>query len=226
MAFISQFATINIMSKWFWIILVVVVAGLLGIFAFTGSKSSSNNASSADPHEITASDNTEGPADAKVTFVEYGDFQCPACAGAYPFIKQAREDYKDKVRFVFRNFPLTNIHPNALAAARAAEAAGMQGQFFAMHDLLYENQKEWSESTSPTQKFEEYAKQLGLDVNKYTSDVNSAAVRDAINDDVAIGKKLGVNSTPTFYLNGKKVEPNPRSYDELKTQLDKALNQN
>ncbi len=148
----------------------------------------------------------EGNADAAVELIEYGDFQCPACGRFYPVLKEVKEKYKANVKFVFRHFPLDSIHPNARAAHRAAEAAGMQGKFFDMHDKLYEQQQVWSGEANPYGTFKGFAEQLGLDIAKYESDYKSLAVNDAINNDVAAGQALKASSTPTFVLNGKKLD--------------------
>lgn len=214
------------MSKLFWAILAVIVIGLIGVFVIANSNNQTNTEQISNPKEITASDHVEGPADAKVTLVEYGDFQCPACAVTYQIVKQLRNEYKDKVRFVFRHFPLSNIHPNAMAASRAAEAAGKQSKFFEMHDLLYENQKDWSSDTSATDQFKQYAKDLGLNVDQFVKDTNSSEVTDAINRDIAIGKELNVSATPTLYLNDVKLEKSPRSFEEFKAKIDEALKAN
>ena len=150
--------------------------------------------------------------------VEYGDFQWPACANYFPLIKQVEEKYADKVSFQFRHFPLIQIHPNAMAASRAAEAAGNQGKFFEMHDMLYENQ-----DSNPTSVFENYASQLGLDMSKYQTDVGSQETNAVINADLKAGQAAGVNSTPTFYLDGKKIESNPQTADEFYKLIDEAL---
>lgn len=211
------------MSKLFWAILAVIIVGLIGVFLVANRNTQTTTENISNPKEITATDHVEGPADAKVTLVEYGDFQCPACGATYPIVKQLRDEYKDKVRFVFRHFPLSNIHPNAMAASRAAEAAGKQGKFFEMHDLLYENQKDWSTDTSAADKFKQYAKDLGLNVDQFVKDTNSSETTDAINHDIAVGKKLDVNGTPTFYVNDVKLDKIPRTFEDFKAKIDEAL---
>ncbi len=212
------------MSKTFWIILAILVAGLIGIFAVANRSSEAPKEEISNPTAIRESDHVEGPADAKVTLVEYGDFQCPACAASFKIVKELRTQYQDKARFVFRHFPLSNIHPNAMAASRAAEAAGMQGKFFEMHDLLYENQKEWSTSTNAGEFFNQYAQEIGINVDQFEKDSNSSETIDAINQDIAISKSLQISATPTFYINDQKLESLPRSLAEFKAKLDEALN--
>lgn len=139
-----------------------------------------------------------GSAQAKVKVVEFGDFQCPACGTAHPIVKQIIENNKDKIYFVFRNFPLA-LHLNARDAARAAEAAGEQGKYWEMHDKLYETQSEWSEASNPADIFKKYAQEMGLDLKKYEEDFDKVLGR--INVDVALGDKAGIDSTPTFFIN-------------------------
>lgn len=142
---------------------------------------------------------------AKVTIVEFGDYQCPACALAHPIVKQVLDDYPGKVNFVFRHFPLPQ-HQNAQVAAEAAEAAGEQGQYFQMHDLIYQNQKEWSENNNPVEIFVKYAKELKLNVEQFNLAVTTNKYNQKIMADKNDGLALGINSTPTFYINGKKMD--------------------
>lgn len=165
----------------------------------------------------------EGTPSAKVTIVEFGDFQCPACGAAHPVLKQIVSDYKDKVYFVFRNFPLP-MHANAPLAAQAAYAAGSQGKFWEMHDKLYESQDEWAEKSSGPAKevIVGYAKELGLDMTKFNDDLNKNAGNAKIQKDQNDGYQLGVDSTPTFYINGTKFAA-VMTYDQLKKEIDDRL---
>ncbi|MBC7746730.1 thioredoxin domain-containing protein [Pedobacter sp.] len=193
-----------------WIVFAVIVVVTLGGLVVLSSKDKID-VSSIDSNAVITTganvDRTKGNADAKIVLVEYSDFQCPACAAAEPNIKAITETYKDEVLFVYRYFPLTTIHPNGLASASAAEAAGLQGKFWEMHDLLFQNQSSW-ESLKAEQRgaaFEGYATQLGLNIEQFNTDLASKKVADKINYDRAVGGKAGVNSTPTFFLDGKKV---------------------
>jgi protein-disulfide isomerase len=144
----------------------------------------------------------------------------------YPTVKELKETYKDKLTFVFRNLPLTNIHPNALAAAVAAEAAGQQNKFWEMHDKLYENQPAWQSAAVEERGriFETYAQQLGLNVGQFTQDLSSPAVTEKINRDRATAQKLNASSTPTFVLNGQLLpEQVSVNGDELKKTVEQAL---
>jgi protein-disulfide isomerase len=176
--------------------------------------------------EVSASDNILGPADAPVTLVEYSDFQCPACAAFYPIIKQAMAEasLKDKIRLVYRNFPLSSIHKNAQLAAQAGQAAALQGKFWQMHDKLFEGQKKWQgmSSQGAQSTFREYAQSIGLDVSRWERDQKSSSVASKVKADYDGGIAAGVDSTPTFFVNGKRM-PQPRSYDEFKQYLIDAL---
>jgi len=207
------------MNKVTWIIFsAAVVLVLGGLVAYSHLSNPSIDVSSIDTNKIIAAseqngqiaDHVYGKADSKVIFVEYGDYQCPSCSAANPQVKAATEAYKDEVAFVFRNFPLTTIHPNARVAAAAAEAAGLQGKYWEMHNLIYTGQSDWEKLSGDqrTSLFVGYANQLGLDATKFTSDLGSTAVNQKISFDQAIGKKIGVNATPIFYLNGKQLADN------------------
>jgi protein-disulfide isomerase len=153
-------------------------------------------------------DHVFGKKDSKVTLIEYGDFQCPGCGSAYPNLKAVSEKYEGQLTFVFRNFPLTSIHPNARAAAAVAEAAGLQGRYWDMHNKLYESQSSWSslDASQRTDFFVGYAKDLGLNVDTFKKDLSNQKVGQKIDFDIALGKKAGVVGTPTIYLNGKAVD--------------------
>lgn len=148
-----------------------------------------------------------GKADAKVTFVEFGDYECPYCAQVNGPVQQIVSKYKadPNFNFVFRHFPLSQ-HPNALPAAEAAEAAGAQGKFFEMSDLIFEHQNDWASSINPTDNFVSYAQQLGLDVNKFKSEITVSTYINNIAQDQADGNAFNVQGTPTFFLNGQVVE--------------------
>lgn len=207
----------------FWIILTVVVVALVGLFFMTKKDSSPSNLS-IDPKVVSETDHVRGDKNSPVTLIEYGDFQCPGCGSYYPIIKSLESKYTGKVKFVFRHFPLIQIHPNALAASRAAEAAGNQGKFFEMHDKLYETQDSWGQLTTNQQSlFEGYAKELGLDMAQFTADYKSNQVADRINSDLELGRKaFSINSTPTFILDGEKID-NPTDAAGFSKLLDKAI---
>jgi protein-disulfide isomerase len=191
------------MEKKFWIIVGIIAVIFIGIVYFGGNKGDKNSGSAA----AQPTSHIKGKTDSKVTFVEYGDFQCPVCGSYYPTVTQVMQKYQDKVKFQFRNLPLSQVHQHAFAGARAAEAASNQGKFWEMYDILFTNQQAWSTAASPIPFFEQYAAQIGLDVNKYKTDFASDQVNKAINADINAFKKTGdAMATPTFYLNGKKIE--------------------
>lgn len=159
---------------------------------------------------------------AKATIVEFADFQCPACGSAHPITKRILSAYEGRVNYVFRHFPLTQIHKNALISAQAAESAGEQGKFWEMADLLFTNQEEWSESGKPLDIFVKYAKKLELDTEKFKKTVEENKFRGKIQDDQSDGNKLGVNSTPTFFIDGQKLAGVPDE-DKFKKILDSAI---
>ncbi|CAN5139610.1 hypothetical protein BH09PAT2_BH09PAT2_03530 [soil metagenome] len=152
--------------------------------------------------------------------IEYSDLQCPACQAFHALLTELEKDslIKKNITFVYRHYPLDSLHPNARIAAQAAEAAGIQGKFFEMHDVLFNKQSEWSTSKSPPDFFKKYAVALKLDVAKFEKDYTSDAVKKRIQDDQVGGDKVGVQGTPTFYFNGKKLE-NPQSPEAFRTVL-------
>ncbi len=168
-----------------------------------------------DSHAIA----TEG---AQVTLVEFADLQCPACGAVYPTIKQILSDYNGKINFVFRHFPLT-IHKNSQIAALALEAAGEQGKFFEMEDVLFEKQSEWSELSNPIDTFVSYATSLKLNTQQFKDAIENRKFIDTINRDQSDGFSLGVNATPTFFINQEKTS-GVLSFDELKKKIDLELN--
>lgn len=209
------------MDKKFLVILGVIVLGFVGFIVFN-KKDSGNNT----PGTSTASvsNNSVGAGNKKVTIIEYADFQCPACGQYYLLVKQIKEKYGDDITFTFRNFPLDSIHPNARAGHRAAESAGNQGKFFEMHNLIYENQQSWSTSTNVKTIFDTYAKQLNLDMDKFNSDFISEDTNATINADIDEGKSKGVNSTPTFFMNGTKLNNDDiRSVDLFSSLIDAEI---
>ncbi len=152
-------------------------------------------------------DHTFGNMNSKVILIEYGDFQCPGCGSAYPVIKQVTEKYKDKIGYIFRNFPLTTIHPNALAGASAAELAGLNGKYWEMHDALYESQDSWSSlgGTDRTAFFVSLLTKIGLNGETLQTHLSDTNIQQKISFDQALGGKVGVTGTPTLFLNGKRV---------------------
>jgi len=146
---------------------------------------------------VSADDHSAGSNDAPVTLVEYGDYECPHCGAAYPVVQEIRRIVGPNLRFIFRNFPLAQIHPHAQHAAEAAEAAGAQGEFWGMHDLLFENQDALEDPD-----LLRYAAALSLDQERFTKELSSGVYADRVRRDFRSGVKSGVNGTPTFFING------------------------
>ncbi len=171
---------------------------------------------------VAEDDWIKGNKEAAVTVVEYLDFECEACGAYYPVVKRLSEEFKNEVRFVNRYFPLPG-HKNSQTSARAVEAAGKQGKYWEMHDIVFENQNSWGEKQAPTPTvFEGYAEKLGLDMTKFKTDVASEEVKNRIERDKNSGEKLGIQGTPTFFLNGEKIQ-NPRGYEDFKILIEAAI---
>lgn len=225
------------MNKVGWIIFsVVVVAVLAGLVAWTRMTNPPIDVTSIENNSVVAAssqngniaDHTKGSDAKEVLFIEYGDFQCPSCGGAHPQVNSLMEEYGDKVTFIFRNFPLTSIHPNARAAAAVAEAAGLQGKYWEMYDMLYEKQNEWSglDASQRGNVFNTYATSLSLNMDEFTTALASKEVNQKISFDLALGKAAGVSATPTFFVNGEKLSEDAASgivqgdLTAIKAQLD------
>lgn len=150
---------------------------------------------------VSDADHVRGASGAPLELVEYGDYQCPHCGRAYPVVEDAVRALGDELRFVFRHFPLTQLHPHAMNAARIAEAAARQGKFWDMHAALYQNQQRLDDPSLVG-----HAERLGLDLERLGRDANSAAVEERILADQEGGVRSGVNGTPTFYVNGVRFD--------------------
>lgn len=205
------------MNKTGWIIFSVVVVLILGgLVAWARITNPPIDISGVENNSVIAgsdqngniADHTKGSDSNKILLIEYGDYQCPSCGGAHPNVATLMEEYGDNVTFIFRNFPLTAIHPNARAAAAVAEAAGLQGKFWEMYDQLFNTQDDWSDldASKRTDIFNNYAKELGLDMTKFAEDIAGKAVNQKISFDLALGKSAGASATPTFFLNGEQLD--------------------
>jgi len=171
---------------------------------------------------VSATDFIRGNINAKVTLVEYADFQCPACSVIYSTIKELEGNFKDDLRVIFRFFPLTNSHQNSMISSSAAYAAGLQGKFWEMHDLLFENQTTWS-NIDARDTFIGYAKTLGLNLDKFKTDLDSNSTKQIILKEENDGIAIGINSTPTFFVNGNYIQT-PQSYDDFKKVIQDEIN--
>ncbi len=221
------------MTKTAWIIFIALSVALLGALVFVSGQNkldvsdvNANAVLSGSEASGQIGDHVYGNKDSKVLLIEYGDFQCPGCASAYPTVQTVKEEYKEDMAFVFRNFPLTSIHPHALVAAASAEAAARQGKYWQMHDVLYTSQQEWSQASASDRSviFEQYARDAGLDVNRFKEDLADPEITKKINFDLALGKEQGAESTPTFILNGRILSQDEWSSEEaLKKAIDAEI---
>lgn len=189
------------MKKHIWKIIFGLAIALVGasfIYAqYIGTKANEG---------VVLSDHVKGNSEASVTLTEYGDFQCPACAQFSPIVKEVVDQYGDQIAFEFRHFPLISIHPYAVPAAKAAEAAGVQGKFFEMHDKLYENQSAWAKSPAPQAFFIQYAEELGLDIALFKQHMRASLIEEKIESQFKEAQERGLTGTPTFFLNGERLE--------------------
>jgi len=206
------------------IITVVIIGSIFGIVKLASkSQTTGSDNLAISISAVNDSENIKGDKEALATLIEYSDFQCPACGSYYPIVKKVTEDLGAKVRFAYRHFPLPQ-HKNAKLAATVAEAAGKQSKFWEMHDLIFQNQSAWSEEKNAAILFAKYAQDLGLDLARFQTDIASDEIKAKIENDYQSGVKAGVNSTPSFFLNGKKMD-NPRNYDEFKNAIEQTLGQ-
>ena len=209
-----------------YIIFGIIIAVIIGGFVFVGVKFGKNSgfeASVLPVNAISDSDWIKGNKESKITLIEYSDFQCPACVSYYPIIKQVIDSYGDKLVFAYRHFPLSQ-HKNAELAAITAEAAGRQGKFWEMHDAIFNNQKEWSENSNAKELFIKYAGDISLNIEQLKSDMTSEELKNKVKSDLNSGISAGVNSTPTFFLNGKKISP--QSYEDFKNIIEQSNSSN
>lgn len=228
------------MTKTGWIIFAVaVILGLGSLVVWTRAAnppldvSEVNSAVVLEASEASGNiaDRVMGNTESKIVLIEYGDFQCPGCAGASLYVQTLMEEYKDDIAFVFRNFPNTSGFPNAKAAAAAAEAAGNQGKYWEMNSHLFQAQSEWASADIATRTdiFVRYAESLQLDAEKFKTDLASKEIDDKIRFDRALGAKDEVTGTPSFYLNGEKVSDETANgiingrLDDIKKEIDALL---
>lgn len=206
----------NSIMKAVWIVVAVAIVG--GIVWWSSTAKEEKKVVENNLTTIVADDYIKGNPNAPVTLIEYLDFECEACGAYFPLVKQLEQEFPNDLRVVRRYYPLPG-HKNGLTAALAVEAAARQGKYDEMHDLLFTEQKNWGEKPAPTPAvFEGYAQKLGLDLVKFKQDVASQSVKDRVQRDVSSGTKLGNTGTPSFYLNGAKIQ-NPKSLEDFKTLI-------
>jgi protein-disulfide isomerase len=224
-----------------FVIILIVLGAALGIAAKLWKSGSPGAATTAQPFSANGSAASPNSAPANqaessagltkpnvkvsspVVLEEYGDYQCPPCGQLYPDLKQIEKEYGNQVQIVFHHFPLMKIHKNALLAAHAAEAARNQNKFWEMHDLLYRNQKEWSELADPKPVFESYAKQLSLNLDNFDRDLGSNQIDQKISADIQRGSAQGVTGTPTVFLDSHLVNYQATNLDGLRRGINILL---
>lgn len=213
----------NVKSVLVWGAVAIAIVGSVVALAVSANTrpSSDEKKSSAvgSVPDVLSDDWVVGNNLARTTIIEYSDLQCPACRAYYPILKQLNVDYGSKLRIVYRYFPLAQIHQNSTIAAYAAQAAGLQGKFWEMHDILFENQSDWSVAKDPQEFFREYAKKIGLNAEQFSKDSVSTAVKERVARDEKQAIDARLSGTPTFYLNGKPIE-NPQGLEEFKKVID------
>jgi len=205
-------------SKMILGIAALIIAAIVILISFV-------NSNEADPATIMQKlirEDSRRVGSGAVQVVEFGDYQCPACAQVHPDVKKLKDEYKDDITFVYRNFPLPS-HQNAMPAAEAAEAAGTQGKFWEMHNILFETQAQWSSLADPTSIFEQFAQELELDTDKFKKDITSKANKTRISTDQSDGYAVGVSGTPTFFING--VKQSNFDYESLKKAIEAEVKQ-
>ena len=216
------------------VLLLAVVGGAMMLRGTTDGQGNQNGGTAQNtagtpafalkPVEGAEPPHVAGEQNAPVTLEEFGDYQCPPCGSLHPVLKRIEQDYGARVRLIFRNLPLESLHKNAFLAARAAEAAALQGKFWEMHDLLYDQQKEWSALPLPRPVFTEYARKLGLDIKRFDADINRPEVGARVGADMRRAASLRVNSTPTVLLNGRELPPDKTLVEsKLRAEIDAAL---
>ncbi|MGI8640121.1 MAG: DsbA family protein [Pyrinomonadaceae bacterium] len=224
--------------------LVLLVALVGGWFFYQNSKSQTNKPLTANVNKTGNSNKTPGqtaeeiytkalpgaqppnmlgsPA-AAVTVEEFADYQCATCGTQHPKMKQLTGLYGNRIKFIYRSYPLIQIHKNAYNSAVAAEAAGLQGKFWAMQDQLFTNRQEWENSPEARKKFEEYAQKLGLDVPKFQNDVLGLPAKSRVDADMQRGRSLTLNGTPTIFINGKQLTPEQMEVETMRQIIDAEL---
>ena len=200
---------------------ILLVLAIWALVIFSSGTTTQSSTTIAMP-KVTAKDFQTHPTGAKATLTEYADFECPACKAYYPVVKQLQQDFGSKLNVVYRFFPLKTIHPNAVNSAKAGYAAALQGKFWEMHDKLFDTQDSWAPLSNPEPTFLGYAKALGLNVPLFQKDYEAATTESFVNDMYNGDVAMGLNATPTFFLNGKEIT-NPQSYQDFKTLIQNAL---
>ena len=205
------------MKKYFWyIVCLVCIVCVVGISMIVSAMAQKAN------EGIVVSAHIKGAASPKAVLTEYSDFQCPACGQFYPVVKKLMDTYGAELQLEYKHFPLSTVHQHAIVAAKAAEAAGQQGQFWQMHDILFLHQRDWENATNVEDLFTTYAGQIGLNVDQYKKDFHAPDITTKIDADQKSGTAARIDSTPTFFINGEKISPNPVTYAEFQRLIEAA----
>ena len=205
----------------FVIIAIVLLVSVIGGVIFLRSRQNTDSSRNLPPASEAPTETAKKlPADTVVTLEEFGDYQCPPCGELHPTLKKLEAQYGPNLNFIFRNYPLTEIHKNALLAAQAAEAARVQDRFWEMHDLLYENQKVWSDDVNPKPIFLKFARDLGLDTERFVRDLGGEEVKMRIEADQEAATKMGVNGTPTVFINGRRLRAEATTPDGVRKGIE------
>jgi protein-disulfide isomerase len=212
------------LKKLMWYVVVVGAAVLIGYGIYNTIVPVPENEKHKPIDKISAGDWVRGNPQAPVLIIEYSDFQCPSCAMVSPVMDEVLKAYPTQVALVYRHFPLKQVHLQAELAAQAAEAAGTQGKFWEMHDLLFQNQTQWAENRGAKQKFGEYAKGLGLNIGQFNQDINSKEIRGLVKADYLSGLEQSLSSTPSFFINGEPLIK-PEGFTGYKQEIDRLLQQ-
>ena len=212
----------------FAIIVIVLAAAVAGGWILIRSSRQASNSAAPTPDpalQVKGADppHVRGNANAAVTLEEFGDFQCPSCGAYYPELKKIEAEFGENLRVIFREYPLVPTHEHALLAAQAAEAAGLQGKFWEMHDKLYENQTTWTTAKDLVPIFVDYGKQMGLDTDRFMRDLNGEAVAARIFQDGKRVHALGLSGTPSFFVNGKEAKDEQWKPEGLRAVIREAL---
>ena len=200
----------------------VIIAAVL-VAAVGGGYMMFRSAQPQSPTTPTPAGGSVATSKGVVTIDEYGDYQCPPCGALHPIIKTLKGEYGDRIQFAFHHFPLPQLHSHALEASSAAAAAGLQGKFWEMHNLLYEKQSEWSEVGDFRPIVLEFARKIGLDLPRFTRDMDGIQVVTVVSEDMQRGTLLGVNSTPTVFINGQMIHSDNFSTEGLRKEINRRL---
>lgn len=215
----------NIKRIIFWISFVIIIILIIwGLIAASNKAQRNPGNDYGTPAPISELDHVLGPENSPVTIIEYSDFQCPACQAYFHVVERLIASSTVPIRFVYRHFPLAQ-HPNAIPASLSSEAAAVQGKFWEMYRLIFDNSTDWTELADPKPVFIGYASQIGLDIDQFKTDMASSGLKQKITDNLKEGTSIGVAGTPTFFVNGKAIN-NPQSYEAFKTIIEQAITTN